>query len=252
MTASERREQILSRLTSVGYLNANQLSEEFDVDSSTIRRDLIHLEKRGLIIRTHGGVLPVLSSDGQDTPYNIRKARHHDEKVAIGIYAASLVKDGDSVILDNGSTVYELAVILTQKKNLTVITNDLKIAMLMSQFPGINLNVTGGAVAGNSFTLVGPDATRKFAEVYADWAFMGAEGVDPEAGITNVNAIEIPTKKAILSAARKKVILVDSSKIGYRALSHVCPLAEVDIIITGKKKNEKVASFYSGKLHFAH
>jgi DeoR/GlpR family transcriptional regulator of sugar metabolism len=70
--------------------------------------------------------------------------------------------------------------------------------MLLSQYPAINLNVTGGVVVGNSYTLVGPDATRKFSEVHADWAFLGAEGVHPEAGITNINAIEIPTKKAIL------------------------------------------------------
>ncbi|WP_130834769.1 DeoR/GlpR family DNA-binding transcription regulator [[Erwinia] mediterraneensis] len=251
MLANERRDRILSMLVSTGYLNANQLADEFNVDSSTVRRDLIFLEKAGRIIRTHGGVLPVLSTEGQDTPYSIRKSRHHAQKVAIGKYAASLISDGDSVILDNGSTVYELAVHLLSKKDLTVITNDLNIAMLLCQYPAINLNVTGGAVAGNSFTLVGPDATRKFGEVYADWAFMGAEGVHAEAGITNVNAIEIPTKKAILNAARTKVILADSSKIGYRALSHVCGLDTVDMVITDKKKNENLSVSFKGKIRFA-
>lgn len=251
MLANERRDRILSMLVSSGYLNANQLADEFNVDSSTVRRDLIFLEKAGRIIRTHGGVLPVLSTEGQDTPYSIRKSRHHEQKVAIGKYAASLISDGDSVILDNGSTVYELAVHLISKKDLTVITNDLNIAMLLCQYPTINLNVTGGVVAGNSFTLVGPDATRKFGEVYADWAFMGAEGVHAEAGITNVNAIEIPTKKAILNAARTKVILADSSKIGYRALSHVCGLDTVDMVITDKKKNENLSVSFKGKIRFA-
>lgn len=248
MLAKERREKILSLLSSAGYLNANHLAEEFGVDSSTIRRDLIHLEKTQQIIRTHGGVLPVLSTEEQDTPYSIRKNRNHEQKVAIGKYAASLIADGDSVILDNGSTVYELAGQLTGKKNLTVITNDLNIAMLLSQYPSINLNVTGGAVVGNSYTLVGPDTTRKFSEVYADWAFLGAEGVHPEAGITNVNAIELPTKTAILSAAKTRVVLADSSKLGYRALSHVCSIAEIDMIITDKKKSEKITSAYGNKL----
>ena len=251
MVIHERRERILARLTSEGYLNASQLSEEFNVDSSTIRRDLIYLEKHGHIIRTHGGVLPVLSTEGQDTPYSIRKSRHHFEKVAIAEYAASLVQDGDSVILDNGSTVYELAALLALKKHLTVITNDLNIAILLSHYPAINLNVTGGAVAGNSYTLVGPDATRKFGEVYADWAFMGAEGVHPESGITNVNAVEIPTKLAILNAAKTRVILADSSKIGYRAVSHVCPLSSIDMIITDRKKSEKVIAGFGDKLRFA-
>lgn len=248
MQANERREKILSLLSSTGYLNANQLAEAFAVDSSTIRRDLIHLEKTQQIIRTHGGVLPALVTQEQDTPYSIRKNRHHEAKAAIGAYAASLIADGDSVILDNGSTVYELAEKLTTKKNLTVITNDLNIAMLLSQYPAINLNVTGGAVVGNSYTLVGPDTTRKFSEVYADWAFLGAEGVHPEAGITNVNAIELPTKTAILKAAKTRVVLADSSKLGYRALSHVCSIAEIDLIITDKKKSEKIAAAYGDKL----
>lgn len=251
MLANERQDRILSMLVSSGYLNANQLADEFNVDSSTVRRDLIFLEKAGRIIRTHGGVLPVLSTEGQDTPFSIRKSRHHEQKVAIGKYAASLISDGDSVILDNGSTVYELAVHLISKKDLTVITNDLNIAMLLCPYPAINLNVTGGTVAGNTFTLVGPDATRKFGEVYADWAFMGAEGVHAEAGITNVNAIEIPTKKAILKAAHTKVILADSSKIGYRALSHVCGMDTVDMLITDKKKNKNLSVSFKGKIRFA-
>lgn len=248
MLTKTRRETILSMLVSTGYLNANQLAEQFNVDSSTVRRDLIALEKAGKIIRTHGGVLPVLSTEGQDTPYNIRKSRHHEQKIAIGKYAASLVADGDSVILDNGSTVYELAVALALKKDLTVITNDLNIAMLLCQYPAINLIVTGGSIVGSSYTLVGPDTTRKFGEVFADWAFMGAEGVHAEAGITNVNAIEIPTKKAILNAARKKIVLADSSKIGYRALSHVCGLESVDMIITDKKKTEKYPDQFNDKI----
>ncbi|MCI1032096.1 DeoR/GlpR family DNA-binding transcription regulator [Raoultella terrigena] len=251
MLAQERREKIISMLNSTGYLNANQLADMFEVDSSTIRRDLIYLEKTHQIIRTHGGLLPVLSTEGQDTPYSIRKSRNHEQKVAIGRYAASLIADGDSVILDNGSTVYELALQLVSKKDLTVITNDLNIAMLLSQYSSINLNVTGGVVVGNSYTLVGPDATRKFNEVYADWAFLGAEGVHPEAGITNINAIELPTKKAILHSAKTRVVLADTSKLGYRAVSHVCHISDVDMIVTDKKKTDKAALAYQDKLRYA-
>ena len=251
MLAPERREKILSMLVSNGYLNANQLADLFEVDSSTIRRDLMYLEKGRKIVRTHGGVLPVLSSEGQDTPYSIRRGRNHEQKVSIGAFAASLIADRDSVILDNGSTVYELAACLIYKKDLTVITNDLNIAMLLSQYPAINLNVTGGVVVGNSYTLVGPDATRKFSEVHADWAFLGAEGVHPEAGITNINAIEIPTKKAILNSATKRVVLADTTKIGYRALSHVCSISDIDMIITDTKKKDKTDSLYDGKIKYA-
>lgn len=232
MTAAQRRVKIMEMLTEKGYLNAAELSEVFDVDSSTIRRDLSLLEKSGKVVRTHGGLLLAEAEHSFDTPYDVRQKMNTSAKTAIAQYAASLVQDGQSLILDNGSTVFALALALKDKKNLTVVTNDIYCAMAMGQHPGITLHVAGGLMLNNVYTLVGQETVDKINSIHVDWAFLGSEGIHFENGITNINTIEIPVKQAMIKAADKTVVLADSSKIGYRALAHVCPLSDIDMIIT--------------------
>lgn len=248
MIAAERRKQILAMINEKGYLSASELSAYFGVDSSTIRRDMSRLEQSGQAMRTHGGLLPVASSSHADTPYNVRRQMNSDAKVAIGQYAASLVQDGQSLILDNGSTVYELALALKEKKNLTVLTNDIYTAFTLSQYPGMTLHVAGGLMLENVYTLVGQDTINKIDTMHVDWAFLGAEGVHYERGLTNINTVEIPVKQAMIRAAEQTVVLADSSKIGYRALSHVCDLQDIDRIVTDNSQPVKQAAHYGDRL----
>jgi DeoR/GlpR family transcriptional regulator of sugar metabolism len=249
MTAAERRKQILAMTNEKGYLNAAELSAHFGVDSSTIRRDLSLLEKSGHVMRTHGGLLPVETSSHADTPYSVRRQMNGGAKRAIGEYAASLVQDGQSLILDNGSSVFELALALKDRKNLTVLTNDIYTAFTLSHYPGITLHVTGGVMLDNVYTLVGQDTLSKIDSMHVDWAFLGAEGVHHERGLTNINTVEIPVKQAMIRAADKTVVLADSSKIGYRALSHVCDLDEIALIISDDGQPIKQRTHYGDKLH---
>ncbi|WP_312243152.1 DeoR/GlpR family DNA-binding transcription regulator [Pantoea sp.] len=251
MSAAERRKQIVAMITEKGYLNAGELSAHFGVDSSTIRRDLSRLEKEGQVMRTHGGLLPVASSSHADTPYSVRRQMNSTAKSAIARYAASLVQDGQSLILDNGSSVFELALALKEKKNLTVLTNDLYTAFTLSHYPGITLHVTGGLMLENVYTLVGQDTIDKIDSMHVDWAFLGAEGVHPERGLTNINTVEIPVKQAMIRAARRTVVLADSSKIGYRALSHVCDLSAIDQVITDSRLSAKQRALWGDKLTLA-
>ncbi|MFC0140282.1 DeoR/GlpR family DNA-binding transcription regulator [Erwinia mallotivora] len=248
MTAAQRRAKIVEMLTEKGYLNAAELSEIFGVDSSTIRRDLSLLKKTGKVMRTHGGLLPIEAADTFDTPYDVRLEMNASAKTAIARYAASLVKDGQSLILDNGSTVYALALALKDKKNLTVVTNDIYCAMAMGQHPGITLHVAGGLMLDKVYTLVGQETVDKINSVHVDWAFLGSEGVHYDNGITNINTIEIPVKQAMIKAADKTVVLADSSKIGYRALAHVCPLSDISMVITEASPDLKQRSKYGSQL----
>lgn len=248
MTAAQRRDQIVDMITEKGYLNAAELSDIFGVDSSTIRRDLSLLEKSGRVMRTHGGLLPVQADNNLDTPYNVRLQMNAPAKAAIARHAASLVKDGQSLILDNGSSVYELAVALKDKKNLTVVTNDIYIAMALGNHPGITVHVAGGLMLNKVHTLVGQETVDKINSVHVDWAFLGSEGVHFDSGITNINTVEIPVKLAMINAAEKTVVLADSSKIGYRALAHVCPLSEIDMIITENSPTLKQRAKYGARL----
>lgn len=250
MSASKRRLQIIEMIREKGYLNAVELSEVFGVDSSTIRRDLSLLEKNGMVMRTHGGLLPAsgVTESSLDTPYSVRRQMNNPAKVAIARYAASLVQDGQSLILDNGSSVYELALALRDKRNLTVVTNDVLTAVALSACPGITIHVTGGMMLNAVYTLIGQETVDKINTLHVDWAFLGAEGVHFDSGITNINTVEIPVKKAMIAAAEKTVVLVDSSKMGYRALAHVCPLSEIEMIITEASPALKQRTKYGDRL----
>lgn len=252
MTASERRLQIVELIRERGYVNAGELSELFAVDGSTIRRDLSSLEKTGKLIRTHGGVLPAQDAHQGDTPYNVRRNMNMPGKAAIAQAALEYIQDGQSIILDNGSTVFQLALALKARKNLTVITNDLMIAMQISQYPGITLHVAGGLMLDNVFTLVGPDTVQKFENIHTDWAFLGAEGVHPQSGITNINTVEIPIKQAMIASANQTIVLADSSKLGYKAFAHVCGLEAITRVISDDERAVKQRSAYGDKLEFAH
>ncbi|MFD4295197.1 DeoR/GlpR family DNA-binding transcription regulator [Rhodococcus sp. NPDC058532] len=231
MSASTRRHEILERLVADGYVEAKALSRDLGVDASTIRRDLDALVRGGKAERTHGGARPV---DGthSEIPYAVKENVRRAEKAAIAHEAAGLVRDGDSVILDSGSTTYQVATALRHRSGLTVITNDLRIGKYLATLPELRLLVAGGELLGSVFTLVGERTVEFLTDYSVDWTFLGADAIDPDAGITNSNTLEIPVKRAMIAAAARTAVLADSSKFGQRALARVAALTEVDTIIT--------------------
>ncbi|KWW97272.1 DeoR/GlpR transcriptional regulator [Carbonactinospora thermoautotrophica] len=243
MHASARQREILHRLLVDGYVEAKELAASLGVDTSTIRRDLDALARTGQVQRTHGGARPVLGR-AVDVPYATKKSERVKEKVAIAVAAASRVRNGDTVILDSGSTTYEVAVALRHKKRLTVITNDLRIGKFVATLPDVRLLVTGGELLGSVFTLVGERAVSFVEDYNADWTFLGADAIDPVAGITNTNTLEVPLKRAMIAAGDTTVVVVDSSKFGQRALAKVATLDEVDLILTDAELPEDAAQAY--------
>lgn len=232
MGTADRRRTLLQRVRETGYVDAAALARDFAVDSSTIRRNLAQLTRAGLIRRTHGGVLPADPGAVIDTPYGVREHENLAAKQAIAKAAADLVRDGETVILDNGSTTYQIAAELKRRRNLTIVTNDLAIGMCIAGQPANRLHMTGGVLLETVYTLVGPAALAAFDGLHADWVFLGAEGVDAQAGITNINVVEIPIKHAMMAAAAKVVFAADASKFGRRAFATVCRIDEADIILT--------------------
>jgi DeoR family transcriptional regulator, aga operon transcriptional repressor len=232
MKSSERRRALVQRVRDEGYVDAAALADQFGVDSSTIRRDLAQLTRSGLIRRTHGGVLPTDPGAVIDTPYEVRQSENLAAKQAIARVAADLVEDGQIIILDNGSTTYQIANELRRRRNLTIITNDLLIGICTAGHPSNRLHMTGGVLLDTVYTLVGPRAVDAFEGLHADWAFLGAEAIDATAGVTNINVVEIPIKHAMMAAAARSVFAVDSSKFGRRAFATVCQLDAVDLILT--------------------
>ncbi|MGV9633073.1 DeoR/GlpR family DNA-binding transcription regulator [Nocardia rhamnosiphila] len=231
MLASTRRREIMHRLVTEGYVEAKALADELGVDGSTIRRDLDALERAGQAQRTHGGARPTPGATAK-LPYAMKEGERLAEKMAIAHSAARCVRTGDTVILDSGSTTYEIARALRNHTDLTVITNDLRIAKFVAETPGMRLLVTGGELLGSVFTLVGERAIEFLSDYTADWAFLGADAIDVDAGITNMNTLEVPLKRAMITATANAVVVADSSKFGRRALAKVAGLDEITRILT--------------------
>ncbi|MBA0127184.1 DeoR/GlpR transcriptional regulator [Haloechinothrix sp. YIM 98757] len=247
MLASTRRREILHRLLADGYVEARELANRMGVDTSTIRRDLDALARAGQVQRTHGGARPAPGVAGE-LPYAMKQTERRGEKTAIAAAAAALVRPGDTVILDSGSTTYEVAAALRTHESLTVITNDLRIAKFVATVPDIRLLVTGGELLGSVYTLVGDRAEAFLADYAADWTFLGADAIHPAAGITNTNTLEVPIKRAMIAAAVSTIVVTDSSKFGHHTLAKVAALDEITQIITDPQLPTGTAEQYGDQL----
>lgn len=169
---------------------------------------------------------------------------HAREKENIGSYAASLVRDGETIIVDVGSTTTELAKALPPSlKNVVVITSALNIALLLESHPGLTVIVTGGTLRPLQHSLVNPYGTLLLREINADKAFIGCNGVHPDKGFTNTNLQEAEIKRAMIEAAREIIVLADHSKIMQIAAARIGPLEIANLLITDRKAKKKTSSY---------
>jgi DeoR/GlpR family transcriptional regulator of sugar metabolism len=169
MLGERRRRDICQLIDKSGYVESRQLALSLGVNVSTVRRDLEALAEAGLIQRTHGGAMPVADGNPIDVPYEVKRRQRLAHKRAIASHAASLVKNGDSLVLDSGSTTYALAEVIRGRADLTIATNDLHIAHYLAEAGGVRLLVTGGQLIDSVFTLVGPSALTTLAGLQVDW-----------------------------------------------------------------------------------
>ena len=235
LEATFRHQEIVAMLSRDGQAHVTSLAEHFGVSSVTIRTDLEYLEHQGLLRRTRGGAVPA-ESKRFELPLEANRQIHTREKERIGAYAASLIRDGETVIVDVGSTTTELAKALSPAlKNVVVITSALNIALLLESHPGITVIVTGGTLRPLQHSLVNPYGMLLLREVNADKTFIGCNGVHPEKGITNTNLQEAEIKRSMLEASRQSIILADHTKLMHVATARISPLESADLLITDKK-----------------
>ncbi|MCS7286865.1 MAG: DeoR/GlpR family DNA-binding transcription regulator [Anaerolineae bacterium] len=231
MLPEERHQLILQLIESKGSVSVSELCKHLAVSSMTIRRDLAELERSGLIRRVYGGAV---SARGRsyEPPFLIRSRERRAEKERIGQVAASLIRNGESIALDVGTTTLEIARHLENKRDLTIITPSLHIANVLANKPGIRLILTGGILRSGELSLVGFLAERAFAEFYVDKLFLGIGGIDFEAGLTEFNLEDAQVKKAMLASAKERIVVADSSKFGNIAFASVAPLSAIHKIVT--------------------
>lgn len=238
MFSQERQQIIAQMLGEKSSLKVNELAIYFQISESTIRRDLQEMEERGMLARTHGGAVGVRQS-GYEPSFSEKESERNDDKKGIGIIAASMIEDGDTIILDSGTTALEIAKEITAKK-ITVITNSIDVASVLSLKEDIELIVTGGSLRVNTRAMVGHITEQAMKNFRVDKAFIGANGISLEEGITTPNFTEAQTKKSMIDVANKVIIVADSSKFNKVCFSVICSLREVSTIITSKDLDESI------------
>ena len=233
LLVEERRRRIVEMVNQQGRVTVDELVALFDISAVTIRADLEALDRAGTISRSHGGALPAAPAT-LDTPLNIKETRHHAQKRRIGQAAARLIEDGDTIILDSGSTTVEIARQIRQQKwtSLTVITNALNIAMELSALPSVRVMMLGGLLRQTSYSLAGPDAEQALSRLSADRLFLGVDGLDPDVGVTTPDPLEASLNALMIRVSRETVAVLDASKLGQRSLSVITPVDKLHQVIT--------------------
>ena len=233
MLADDRRRRIYELIREEGSARVSALSETFGVSEPTIRADLEKLEGDGLVVRDHGGAY-LRSLDTLVRTQTLDHKEHTKEKALIGRRAAELVHDGDTLILDSGSTVTELAKNLLDRRDLHVVTNALNIALLMGSEPSFTVLVTGGEFKAPTLSLTGEQAASIFEHIFVSKLFLATAGLSFETGLTYPGLSDLPVKRAMIRAAKRVYLLADSSKIGTTSFAAVGGLSDIDVLVTDK------------------
>ncbi len=230
----ERRREILAVLHRDGRVLVKDLARQFGISQITIRKDLEFLDGQGIIQRTHGGALPVQAGALLDPTLREKEKLHRKQKMQIALAAAGLVEEGQSVLLDSGTTTTAIARALKDMAQLTVITNAINIA---AELAGTHIEVIliGGTLRKNSFSLVGPLAERTLRQLSADILFLGVDGFDTKAGLFTPNLLESEVNRVMVDISRRTIAVCDSSKFGRRSLCNIMPVTKVHEVITDKQ-----------------
>jgi DeoR family transcriptional regulator, aga operon transcriptional repressor len=230
----ERRRRICALVREQGRVTVGSLAMRFGTSQVTIRADLSVLESAGALVRTHGGALR--QSEETDQPLDVKQLQHHAEKVRIGQAAAALIRDGETLILDSGTTTAEIARAIRRLdlKSINVITNALNVAALLIDVPAVRLIVPGGILRRESNSLSGPMAESALSHLQADRLYLGADGIDPEVGVMTPHLPEAELNAQMIRIARQVVVVADASKLQRRNVSLIARIEQLHMLITDR------------------
>ncbi|RYY31091.1 MAG: DeoR/GlpR transcriptional regulator [Chitinophagaceae bacterium] len=227
----ERRTLILEKLQAEGQLDVTSLSKGLGVSEVTIRNDLNWLEQKNMLIRARGGAIKV-ERVGAEVSLSEKNKMHYQEKLRIGKAAAALIQDGDTIILDSGTTTMEINNHLPSISSLTVITNALNIANKLVDHEHVNVIVPGGFLRKNSLSLVGTTAEESFKNYFCDKLFLAVDGFNSTFGLSTPNVEEAHLNRVMISVAKQVIVVTDSSKFHKRSFAFIAPINAVDIVVT--------------------
>ncbi|MGW0824438.1 DeoR/GlpR family DNA-binding transcription regulator [Streptomyces sp. NPDC002845] len=234
MLPDRRHELILRVLREEGPTSVISLAEKVGASQATIRRDLAQLEDEGLLKRVYGGAVPVL---GEDDPFADVAAVRVEAKDALGAWCAELVKDGETVLLDIGTTAHRVARHL-HGRSLTVITSNLAVYEELQDDKDVQLILLGGVVRRDYRSLVGFLTEDNLRQIHADRLFLGTSGIRPDGQVLDTTAVEVPVKRAMIAASDQVVLLADAGKFPGTGMARVCGPEDLDVVVTNAPADE--------------
>jgi len=245
MFAQQRKSEILGSLNKCGKVKVCDLSVFYKVSEVTIRRDLQELEEAELIKRVHGGA--VLNDNTKFEPtFSEKVDKFYNEKEAVGKLAAEMIVDGDTIVLDAGTTTLSIARHIVAK-SITVLTNSMDVAFELNKKQNVEVIVTGGTLRWETRALVGPVADNTFKGFRVDKAFIGTNGVCLINGLTTPNIVEASTKKEMIKIAKKIIVVCDHSKFSKVSFAKIVDLDSIDLIITDDQLDNELLEKYVEK-----
>src|SRR5665647_2909310 len=227
-----RRRQILDQIHEHGQVFVQKLSQQFKVSEVTIRNDLEQLEQKKMLIRARGGAINFEGYVGVDRQIAQKNKINYREKALIGEKAAQLIYEGDTIILDSGTTTAEIVKNLSAFEKLNIITNALNIVELLMAYPNINVIIPGGYLRQNAMSLVGPLAERNLRNFYVDKVFLSTDGFDTKQGIFTPNIDEAHLNGIMIEIAKEVILVTDSSKFKRKSLAFICGLDKITKVVT--------------------
>lgn len=237
----ERRQGILRELAEKGTVRVSELSKKYQCSEVTIRNDIKNMDEEGLLVRTHGGALPIAGRE--EHKYKAESIyRFTNRKKNIAACAYSYIEDHDTIIIDDASSSFYLAEYIKEhpQKRIAVVTNSLLVGNELSEASHVELFMVCGYVGGHLAATMGTDAVECIKKFHVDKAFIGVHGINFEVGYTSIATPQMEVKKAILGAAGETYVLADSSKFGGGYLSVVCPIDAVHMLITDSEVSGEV------------
>lgn len=243
LLAEPRRRKILEWLREEGSARVRDLSEAFAVSEATIRQDLDRLSSDELVARDHGGAY-LKSVPHQVQTMSLQHLVNMDKKSRIGRAAAALVKDHETIILDAGSTTTELARHLTDRKDLTIITPGLNIALMLGGIPSFTVHMPGGQFKAPTLSLSGEKSAEYFDNIFAGKLFLATAGVSMDAGLTYPSFADLPIKRAMIKAASEVLLVADSTKVNNNSFTMLGGLDLVNTFVTDDGLSDKAAGAF--------
>lgn len=242
-SSKERRNSILEELHQQGRIDVKECAKKYEVSEVSIRTDMEYLERKGLLIRVKGGAISrALVTDEEELLVEHKAREHSQEKKAIGKAAAALISEGETIILDSGTTTLEVAKCLGGFKDLTIITNGVNIAMELAKYPQLSVIMLGGYMRSQSLSITGMNAESTLKDYYVDKLFLGVDSISLDKGLSTPSADEASINRTMIECSKEVIAVFDSSKFNKRSFANICQPSTLGTVVTDEGISKEAAA----------